>query len=95
MTDSATTRRRVHVVISGRVQNVFFRATLAEIARDLGIDGWVSNRADGRVEAVFEGEPRQVVAALRWSRKGPPRARVDAVDVTEEEPSGERGFFVR
>lgn len=95
MSDSAPARRRVHVVVSGRVQNVFFRATLAEIARNFGLDGWVSNRPDGRVEAVFEGEPRRVEAALRWSRKGPPRARVDAVEVTDEAPLGEHGFFVR
>jgi acylphosphatase len=95
VTDAAPTRRRVHVVISGRVQNVFFRATLAEIARDLGVGGWVTNRPDGCVEAVFEGDPRQVEAALRWSKHGPPRARVDAVEVSEESPLGERGFFIR
>jgi acylphosphatase len=95
MPEAGPKRRRVHVVISGRVQNVFFRASLADIARDLGIDGWVKNRPDGRVEAVFEGEPAQVDAALRWSRNGPPRARVDAIDLTDEEPLGEAGFFTR
>ena len=94
MADAAPERRRVHVVISGRVQNVFFRASLADVARDLGIDGWVKNRPDGRVEAVFEGEPAQVDAALRWSRNGPPLARVDAIEVIEEKPLREGGFFV-
>jgi acylphosphatase len=88
-------RRRVRVLISGRVQNVFFRANLAETAREHGLAGWVRNRPDGRVEAVLEGEPGAVEAALQWSRQGPPRARVDAVEVSEEAPSGEGGFFVR
>ena len=94
MADAAPERRRVHVVISGRVQNVFFRASLADVAVDLGIDGWVKNQPDGRVEAVFEGEPAQVDAALRWSRNGPPLARVDAIEVIEEKPLREGGFFV-
>lgn len=95
MVDADPQRRRVHVLISGKVQNVFFRASLVDEARDLGIDGWVTNRADGRVEAVFEGDPQLVEAAVEWSRHGPPRARVDAVQVDEEAPSGQRGFFVR
>jgi acylphosphatase len=95
MTEAAAPRRRIRVVISGRVQNVFFRATLAEVARERGLAGWVENRPDGRVEAVLEGEPGAVEAALQWSRQGPPRARVDAVEVSEEAPSGEGGFFVR
>lgn len=77
------------------MQNVFFRATLVDVAREIGIDGWVTNRRDGRVEAVFEGEPRQIEAALTWSKTGPPGARVDALEVTDEPPLGERGFFIR
>jgi acylphosphatase len=95
VTDAPVGRRRVRILVSGRVQNVFFRATLADVAEELGIDGWVTNRTDGRVEAVLEGEPRQVETAIKWSRSGPPRARVDAVEVSEEAPLGERGFFVR
>ncbi|MGA8295467.1 MAG: acylphosphatase, partial [Acidimicrobiales bacterium] len=70
-------------------------ATLAEVARDLGVDGWVKNRPDGCVEAVLEGERKKVEKVLEWGRKGPPRARVDGFDVSDEEPSGESGFFVR
>ncbi len=95
MPESAPGRRRVHVLVSGRVQNVFFRVALADVARELGIDGWVTNRPDGRVEAVFEGEPGAIEAALTWSKKGPPRARVDALEATDESPLGERGFFIR
>lgn len=86
--------RRVHLVISGRVQNVFFRATLADLAQELDLAGWVKNRPDGRVEAVLEGRASEIERVVRWSHEGPPRARVDAVEATEETPSGERGFTV-
>ncbi|MGW0658002.1 acylphosphatase [Streptodolium elevatio] len=76
--------RRVRVVVSGRVQGVFFRATCATEADDAGVSGWVRNRADGRVEAVFEGRPAAVAQMVAWMRHGPPEARVDAVAVTEE-----------
>jgi acylphosphatase len=92
--DKAPRLRRVHLVISGRVQNVFFRATLADYARELGLAGWVKNRPDGRVEAVLEGPAHDVERVVRWSHTGPPRARVDAIEATDEAPSGERGFSV-
>jgi acylphosphatase len=87
--------RRVHVVVSGRVQGVFFRASCAEEARARGLAGWVRNRPDGRVEAAFEGADAQVDAIVAWCRTGPPHARVDDVEVVPEAPTGESDFRVR
>jgi acylphosphatase len=86
-------RRRVWV--SGRVQGVAFRASARRQARAAGVDGWVRNLADGRVEAVFEGAPGAVEALLAWCREGPSFARVDRVEVREEPPEGAAGFDVR
>lgn len=86
-------RRRV--VVRGRVQGVFFRDSTRRQASRRGVTGWVTNRPDGSVEAVFEGEPDAVAALVQWTRHGPDRARVDDQTVTEEEPEGERGFRVR
>ena len=71
--------RTVHVMISGRVQGVGFRAWVADNAADLGLDGWVRNRRDGRVEAVFGGSEAAVSEMLRRCRAGPRSARVLAV----------------
>ena len=86
--------RRVRVIVEGRVQGVFFRATCADRARVAGLGGSVRNLPDGRVEAVFEGPPAAVDALVAWCREGPPHAAVDAVEVTEETPSGADGFAV-
>ena len=88
----AAVRRRV--VVTGRVQGVFFRDSTRREARRRRVSGWVTNRADGSVEAVFEGEPDAVDALVAWTRRGPVRARVDTHAVTEEEPTGEAGFAV-
>lgn len=85
---------RARVVITGRVQGVFFRAETRETAESLGLSGWVRNVPDGSVEAVFEGERSRVREAVEWCRKGPPGARVDAIEVKMEEPAGETGFSV-
>ena len=85
---------RVRVLVSGRVQGVFFRARCAEEARARGVAGWVRNRADGRVEAVFEGEQPDVSAMVEWCRHGPPAARVEGVETRNEEPLGARSFGV-
>lgn len=85
--------RRVRLRIHGRVQGVFFRASTRDRARELGLDGWVRNREDGTVEAVVEGPPDSVDRLVDWSRRGPSAARVERVEVTEEEPSGELSAF--
>jgi len=91
----STERVRRHVWVSGRVQNVWFRDGCARRADEVGVDGWVRNLADRRVEAVFEGPTRAVEAIVAWCHEGTPRARVDAVEVLDETPTGEPGFTVR
>jgi acylphosphatase len=86
---------RARAVISGRVQGVFFRAEASQRARSLGVSGWVQNHPDGAVEAAFEGSREAVESMLRWCEQGPAGARVDAVDVTWEQPVGGEGFEVR
>ena len=86
-------RRRV--VARGRVQGVFFRDSTRDRARSRGVAGWVTNRRDGAVEAVFEGDPDAVESMVRYVREGPGHADVADVEVTEEEPEGLAGFEVR
>lgn len=78
--------KRVHVLISGKVQGVGFRASTRRRAKNLELAGWVKNTEDGKVEAVFEGEDDNVEEMLDWCRKGPSIAKVVNVDVEEEEP---------
>ena len=85
---------RVHVVVSGRVQGVGFRWFCREEALGRGLGGWVRNLPDGRVEAVFEGEPDAVDAAVAWCRRGPRGAEVEQVEATTEEPRGEGRFRI-
>ena len=87
---------RAHVLVSGTVQGIFFRANTRDRARELGLTGWVRNTPEGGVEAVFEGEKGKVEKALDFCRKGPPGARVTGVDVEWEEYKGEfSGFSVK
>ena len=86
---------RVRVLVSGRVQGVWFRESCREFARGAGVSGWVRNLSDGRVEAVLEGPPPAVDRVVRWCHDGPSHARVDEVDAQVEEPVGETGFRVR
>jgi len=79
MTDE---KRRAHVIISGRVQGVFFRASTRDEAHRLGINGWVRNLPNGDVEALFEGDKTAVAQMLLWCHKGPPYAVVHKVEVT-------------
>ncbi len=88
-------RRRTHVYVSGTVQGVYFRATTRDEARERDVDGWVRNLPDGRVEAVFEGPPGDVAAMVEFCHEGSRAARVEDVEVTDEEPAGEDGFEVR
>lgn len=87
-------RTRAHVHVSGRVQGVYFRSTTREQARNIGIDGWVQNLEDGRVEAVFEGTKDDVESIVEWCHEGSPAADVDEVQVTYEDPSGLSGFEI-
>ena len=86
---------RRHVIVRGFVQGVFFRDSTRRHAQRHGVVGWVSNRADGAVEAVFEGEADAVERLVAFSRKGPRGAQVESVEVAEEEPEGLSGFAVR
>lgn len=89
------TRARTRVFVEGRVQGVWFRETTRQIAEELGLDGWVRNLADGRVEAVFEGEADKVAQAVEWTRRGPQGAVVSDVVVTAEKPAGLSGFAIK
>jgi acylphosphatase len=86
---------RRHVVVRGRVQGVGYRMSLASRAQARGVGGWVRNLHDGSVEAVLEGEAEAVESVLDWCRDGPRGARVDAVDIADEEPEGLTFFEVR
>jgi acylphosphatase len=81
--------KRMHVLISGRVQGVFFRAYTRETAMTLNLTGWVRNLYDGSVETVFEGGDTNVQSMLEWCKKGPPHAVVRHVDASEEPYTGE------
>ena len=89
MTDKA----RAYAIITGIVQGVFFRMETQRAAEQHSVDGWVRNRRDGSVEAVFEGEKKQVDAVLDWCREGPARAIVHDVVVDWQEYTGECGGF--
>lgn len=88
-------RIRRRVVVSGRVQGVFFRDATREQATASGVAGWIRNRADGTVEAVLEGPPEGVEGVVAFCRAGPPASRVEEVRVEEQEPEGLRDFTVR
>jgi len=90
-----TDRTRAHVYVSGKVQGVYFRATTRDTAREHGVDGWVRNLDDGRVEAVFEGPEADVESLIEFCHEGSKAARVDDVEVSYEEPQGEDGFRAR
>ena len=72
---------RAHVIVHGRVQGVYFRYETQQIATQRDVVGWVRNRSDGTVEAVFEGVEDNVQDTLKWCQQGPPAARVDKLDV--------------
>ncbi|MGC9667714.1 acylphosphatase [Planosporangium sp. 12N6] len=86
---------RKRVVVSGRVQGVYFRDTCRRVAVTHGVAGWVRNLPDRRVEAVFEGEPDPVQRLVDWAGHGPEQAVVSHVDVHDEPPEGLTGFTVR
>ena len=84
---------RAHVYVTGYVQGVFFRHSMAKRARDLGVRGWVRNLDDGRVEAVVEGEESDVEVVVDWCRSGPPHATVEHVEVSWEPVTQEFSGF--
>ena len=90
---SETVRRRV--VVHGRVQGVFFRDSARSKAGALGVTGWIRNRSDGAVEAVFEGAPDAVAAMVDFVRRGPGHAQVSRVEEISEPAEGLSGFNVR
>jgi acylphosphatase len=85
-------RRRV--VVHGRVQGVFFRDTARRLALENGVDGWARNTWEGTVEAVFEGPPEAVARLVEFARRGPSGARVERVEVFEEDEEGLSGFSI-
>jgi len=84
---------RAHVIISGRVQGVFFRMETKKAADRYGVFGWVKNQRDGTVAALFEGTKDNIDSILTWCKHGPPIAKVLDVDVTWEEYKGEFNNF--
>jgi acylphosphatase len=91
----ATDVVRRRVILTGRVQGVFFRASVKEAAENEGVAGWAANRPDGSVEVVLEGPAAAVESVLGYSRTGPVNARVDSAKVSEEDPEGLSGFQTR
>jgi acylphosphatase len=86
---------RYRVLVSGRVQGVFFRDTCRRVAEQHGVAGWVRNLPDGRVEAVFEGPDDDVRRLVDWAREGPRTAVVNDVTVSPEPPEGLAAFDIR
>ena len=88
--------KRVHLVISGRVQGVYFRQSALEFAQSIGVDGWVRNRLDGTVEAVAQGSSKDVERFVAWCHDGPDLAQVSSIDRSDGEAvSMPGGFNVR
>ena len=86
---------RYRVLISGRVQGVFFRDTCRRLAEQHGVTGWVRNLPDGRVEAVFEGPAEGVRRLVDWAHTGPRLATVEAVALQSEPPEGLAAFHIK
>ena len=84
---------RAHIFVSGQVQGVFFRDNTKKKAKELEVTGWVRNRSDGQVEAIFEGEEEKVRELVDWTRQGPAWAKVDKLDISWEDYKGEFDNF--
>ncbi len=81
--NSSAMRVTRHLVITGRVQGVWYRESMRQEAERLGVSGWVRNRRDGSVEAMLQGEEDKVQALIAWAWRGPPAAEVRAIEITE------------
>jgi len=79
----------IHLIVSGKVQGVFFRATAKDVADEIGITGWVKNAEDGNVEAMAKGTQEQLQKFIDWCKKGPPKAVVTDVKIA---PADEQVF---
>jgi len=87
--------KRIHILVSGRVQRVFFRRGAVKVAGKLGLLGWVKNLNDGRVEIVAEGSKEKLMCFIEWLKKGPLIAKVTDIVIKEESPSGKFDSFER
>lgn len=86
---------RVHLLIAGLVQGVFYRASTEATARELGLAGWVRNLPDGRVEVLAEGPREALERLVAWCHQGPPHARVSGVEAAWNSPQGDLGPFAQ
>ena len=86
-------KKNVHVIISGRVQGVWFRANTRQKAEQLGITGWVRNTKEGNVEAIFEGEENQVNEMIQWCYRGPPLAKIKKVEIINQNTTNNYNEF--
>jgi len=90
------TVKRAHIIVEGRVQGVFYRASMKEMADIYGVKGWVRNLPSGEVEAMAEGDNNAIDNLVEWCRQGPPNAAVDHVWVDWETPKNEfKSFEIR
>ena len=86
-------QQRVHLLVSGKVQGVFFRQALKVVAKKNNVLGWVRNLIDKRVEAILEGDTRSVNLVIEWARIGPANSHVDDIEVSNEEFKNEFSMF--
>ena len=88
-------KKRVHIFVSGRVQGVAFRGDTQQVARELGLTGWVKNLPDGRVEIIAEGEEQKIKDLIERTKQGPPTAQVNNIDIKWQEYKGEfKNFYI-
>ena len=82
-------QKRIHILVAGRVQGVFFRQSARVMAIKNNVNGWVSNLDDGRVEIVAKGEKQNIYNFVNWCKTGPANSRVDEFELSEENSTGE------